>query len=118
LNQQDFRTMSVLQTPSISHINFRLTDQNDNLLDLNDINYEFSIQFMIFNRPISERQQPEQRRQIPIIQQQPNPQPMVESNNIEIVDELTADDTHPIQGKTHIEHVAEKTILDNIIDNL
>lgn len=118
LNQQDFRTISVLQTPSISHINFRLTDQNDNLLDLNDINYEFSIQFMIFNRPISERQ-PEQRRTIPIIQQQPNPSPMVESNNIEIVDEITtADDTHPIEGKTHIEDVAEKTILDNIIDNL
>ena len=121
LNQQDFRTISVLQTPSISRINFRLTDQNDNLLDLNDINYEFSIQFMIFNRPSSERraiQQPEQRRPIPIIQQQPNPSPMVESNSIEIVDEITADDTHPIEGKTHLEHVAEKTILDNIIDNL
>ena len=126
LNQQDFRTVSVLQTPNISYITFRLTDQNDNLLDLNDINYEFSIQFMIFDRPSNERrtiqQQPEQQRPqqrpIPIIQQQPNPSPMVSSNSIEIVDEITADETHPIQGKTDIEHVAEKTILDNIIDNL
>jgi hypothetical protein len=42
-NQQDYRTVSVLQKPSVSFITFRLTDQNDNLLDLNDINFEFSI---------------------------------------------------------------------------
>ena len=92
LNQQDFRTVSVLQTPNIS--NERRTIQQQ-----------------------PEQQRPQQRP-IPIIQQQPNPSPMVSSNSIEIVDEITADETHPIQGKTDIEHVAEKTILDNIIDNL
>jgi len=119
LNQQDYRTVSVLQKPSISNIVFRLTDQNDNLLDLNDINYEFSIQFMIFKIPSLEgRRRGEAPRQ-PIIQQ-PNPQPMVAGNDVEIVEEekITADDTHPVKGKTNIEKEAERTILDHIIDNL
>lgn len=125
LNQQDYRTVSVLQKPSISNITFRMTDQNDNLVDLNDINYEFSIQFMVFRRPPSQPliERPTRRaiQQLEPIQEQPIPQPMVNGNSLEIIDDVvedTANDTHPIEGKTHLEHVAEKTILDHIIDNL
>ncbi len=123
LNQQDYRTVSVLQKPSISNITFRMTDQNDNLIDLNDINYEFSIQFMIFRRPPAQPlTTPPNRRASQPIQQQPVAQPMVEGNSLEIIDDVVeednANDTHPIDGKTHIEKVAEKTILDAIIDNL
>jgi len=50
--------------------------------------------------------------------QQPPPQPMVEGNDIAIVEERTADDTHPVEGKTELEKEAEKSILDHIIDNL
>lgn len=125
LNQQDFRTISVLQKPSISNITFRLTDQNDNLLDLNDVNYEFSIQFMVFRRP-QESQNIQTTSQTviadarkPRILETPVSQPMVSGNSMEIVDEVgTADSTHPIVGKTAIENEAEKTILDAIIDNL
>jgi hypothetical protein len=127
LNQQDYRTISVLQKPSVSFITFRLTDQNDNLLDLNDINFEFSLQFMIFKIPgregarrRGEEAPPPPPRAVaePIIQQPP-PQPMVEGNDIAIVEEeRTADDTHPVEGKTAIEKEAEKSILDHIIDNL
>ena len=46
---------------------------------------------------------------------------MVQGNSLEIIDDVVeenANDTHPIDGKTEIEKVAEKTILDAIIDNL
>ena len=122
LNQQDYRTVSVLQKPSISNITFRMTDQNDNLVDLNDINYEFSIQFMVFRRPRTETlTTPPNRRASQPIQEQPIAQPMVQGNSLEIIDDVVeenANDTHPIDGKTEIEKVAEKTILDAIIDNL
>lgn len=120
LNTSDYRTISILQKPSISHITFSLTDQNNNLLDLNQINYEFSIQFMVYpkNRPSERRALFEERqpRQQMIVQPSP-PKPEVAGNEIaEIVE--SADDTHPVEGKTDIEKVAEKTILDHIIDGL
>jgi len=126
LNQQDYRTVSVLQKPSVSFITFRLTDQNDNLLDLNDINFEFSLQFMIFKIPgregarrRGEEAPPPPRAVAEPIFQQPPPQPMVEGNDVAIVEEeRTLDDTHPVAGKSHIEKEAEKTILDHIIDGL
>lgn len=118
LNQQDYRTVSVLQKPSISNIVFRITDQNDFLLDLNDINYEFSIQFMIYKIPVKEQGRRVGEPRQPIIQQ-PNPQPLVSGNDVEIVEEkITADDTHVVEGKTQIEKEAERTILDHIIDGL
>jgi hypothetical protein len=120
LNTSDYRTISILQKPSISHITFSLTDQNNNLLDLNQINYEFSIQFLVYpkNRPQERRALFEERqpRQQMIVQPSP-PKPEVAGNEIaEIVE--SADDTHPVEGKTDIEKVAEKTILDHIIDGL
>jgi len=127
LNTSDYRTVSVLQKPSISFITFTLTDQNNNLLDLNDINYEFSIQFMIYPIPVREEarrrrgeEAPPPPRALPqALIQQPPPQPFVGGNDIEIVEEeRTIDDTHPVEGKTHIEKEAEKTILDHIIDGL
>ena len=131
LNQQDFRTVSVLQKPVIDSINFRLTDQNDNLLDLNDINYEFSIQFMIFDkqgigrRRLIEEQvavsapinipRPQERQTL--LSGTPNPSPMVQGNDVFIMEE-EADDTHPVEGKTQIENIGERTILDALIDNI
>ncbi len=133
LNQQDFRTVSVLQKPVIDAINFRLTDQNDNLLDLNDINYEFSLQFMIFDRPqVGRRRLIEEQIAIPrpvarsppipiqrdtVMTGAPNPNPMVQGNDVFFLEE-EADDTHPMVGKTEIEAVAERTILDALIDNI
>ena len=119
LNQQDYRTVSILQKPNISNITFQLTDQNNNLLNFNDINYEFSIQFMIFpkNRPQGRRALFEDRqpRQQMIVEPSP-PKPEVAGN--EVAEIVEADDTHPVEGKTQIEKQAEKTILDHIIDNL
>ena len=70
------------------------------------------------NRPSERRALFEERqpRQQMIVQPSP-PKPEVAGNEIaEIVE--SADDTHPVEGKTDIEKVAEKTILDHIIDGL
>jgi len=125
LNTSDYRTVSVLQKPSVSFITFRLTDQNDRLLDLNDVNFEFSLQFLIYKIPGREEARrrgqpappPPRPPPQPIIEQPP-PQPFVGGNDVEIVEERTADDTHPVEGKTALEKEAEKSILDHIIDNL
>jgi len=123
LNQQDYRTVSILQKPNISNITFQLTDQNNNLLDFNDINYEFSIQFMIFPKTRREgrralfetRPRPQPNQPEMIVQPEP-PKPSVAGNDVAEIRE--ADDTHPVEGKTQLEKQAEKTILDHIIDNL
>ena len=129
LNTSDFRTVSILQKPVIDMINFRLTDQNDRLLNLNDINYEFSIQFMIFDKPqFGRRRLIEEQVAIPIniprpqarqtlLSGTPNPNPMVQGNDVFIMEE-EADDTHPVENKTQIEAVGERTILDALIDNI
>lgn len=133
LNQQDFRTVSILQKPVIDAINFRLTDQNDNLLNLNEINFEFSVQFMIFDKPRDgQRRAIEEQVAIPrpvartppipiqrdtVMAGVSAPNPMVQGNDIFLMEE-DADDTHPIVGKTQIEAVGERTILDALIDNI
>ena len=131
LNTSDFRTVSILQKPVIDAISFRLTDQNDNLLDLNDINYEFSIQFMIFDKPGVGRRRlieeqvavsapiniPRPQRPQTLLSGTPNPNPMVQGNDVFIMEE-EADDTHPVENKTQIEAVGERTILDALIDNI
>ena len=126
LNQQDFRTVSILQKPNISSITFQLTDQNNNLLDFNDINYEFSIQFMIFAKTRREgrralfetRPRPQEINQPnqPQMIVQPEPKPTVAGNDVAQITD--ADDTFPVEGKTQLEKQAEKTILDHIIDRL
>lgn len=47
LNATDILTVSLSNSPSISSIDFRLEDQNGNLLDLNERNFEMSIRFDI-----------------------------------------------------------------------
>ena len=44
LGKNDSITESVISTHIIDSINFRLTDQNNNLLDMNSVNYEFTLQ--------------------------------------------------------------------------
>ena len=130
LNQQDYRTVSVIQNQAVDRVSFKLTDQNDNLLDFNDINYEFSLQFMIYPKqrrlsrrtiqgiPIPNPQPIPQPQTQPQLISAPNPQPMVRSNDQVLLETEDHDDSHPIEDKTAIEYTAEKTILDHIIDKL
>jgi len=50
LSAADRLTHSVIQGGIIDHITFRITDQNDRMIDLNHVNYEFSLRFQIIKK--------------------------------------------------------------------
>ena len=113
LNQQDFRQTSISQAPIIDHITFKITDQNNNLLQLNNVNFEMSIIFQIFPKYNSNNQ-----RDIITTQNTINvpTQPTSITRPDDIVDDV--DSTHPIIGKTEIEHKADRLILDELINQI
>ena len=49
LDATDIRQISLSHAPSIDKIEFRLEDQNGKLLQLNEINYEFSLLFEVYH---------------------------------------------------------------------
>jgi len=113
LNQQDFRQVSISQAPIIDHIEFKLTDQNNNLLQLNNVNYELSVIFQIFpkyNTRIN--------KDIISVQSSINvpTQPISITRPDENIPDI--DDTHPIEGKTELEHKTDRLILDELIDQI
>ena len=114
INQSDYRQITVSQVPVIDHITFSITDQNNNLLQLNNVNYEFSLLFEIFpkyNQINNARNIISNRRTINI-PTQPNTitRPLV-------VDELDGlDNTHPVEGKSEAQHKSERIVLDNLLD--
>ena len=109
LNQDDFRTYSVSYQPVVDKISFRLTDQNNQLLNLNGINFEMSLIFNVYpkytDNDITNRQN--------IITPPPTVMPNIQQP---ITREKTIDDTHPIVGKSEIEHDTQKVILDTLLD--
>ena len=145
LNQDDFRTTNITQTPVIDLIDFRITDQNDNLLQLNNVNFEISLivnTYKIFSVDVAENQnyigvnrrtgnaplrtqRPQQRLRDPpqqVIKTPANPMPnmdrqtQIRYNNPN--EPVVIDDTHPVENKSELEMKAEYTILDNILENM
>ena len=133
LNQNDSRQTTVLNS-SIDNLDLRLTDQNDNLLDLNGINYEITFGFFVY--PLQKRVKVTQvqgtRRtltpptSVPVPQlRQPNralaPQqaatgmrpftPNVVVRDINNVDE-------DIQHETDVEHTGKRLIIDEVIKRM
>ena len=102
-NDQDHITPSILDKRTIDHINFRITDQNDNLLNLNGVNYEFTLSFEVKAIPI------ESQENIKV-----NPL----QSSTDVGPEGSIDDTHPIEGQSAIEHSGEQLVIDALIDRL
>jgi hypothetical protein len=115
LDSRDFRQITVTQVPVIDHITFLITDQNNKLLQLNNVNYEFSILFEIYPKY---NQINNQRRNI--IAPVRNISIPTQANTITrpqsqlVVDEL--DNTHPIQDKSEIKHKTDRILLDNLLE--
>lgn len=126
LNEDDFRTYSVTNQPVIDLIEFRLTDQNNNLLQLNNLSFEMSLIFNTYPKyndtpPYQysgmNQQQLENRQRRNIIQQNPLSMPPNISTPLTRAEPpKTIDDTHPIEGLTEIEDDSKKIILDELLN--
>tara|TARA_Y100000401_G_C8325555_1_gene228007 strand:+ start:3830 stop:4831 length:1002 start_codon:yes stop_codon:yes gene_type:complete len=125
MNQQDFRQISISQSNVIDLITFELTDQNNNLLQLQNVNFEFSILFEIYPR-----YRIEQRKIISNNQNQVNNIPNQRfilnrpvaltqlGATVNEIDENELDNTHPFEKKSEIKHKADRLILDQLIEQL
>jgi len=118
MNQQDYRQVSISQSNVIDLITFEITDQNNNLLQLENVNYEFSIIFEIYPRYL--------RTQSRIFTSNNQNQLNNVSNQIQALNRPTfiteeveqINDTHPFENKSEIKHKADRLILDQLIDQV
>ena len=133
MNQQDYRQVSISQSNVIDEIRFEITDQNNNLLQLNNVNYEFSIIFEIYPKYIRQNLNENNRRRgltdngiRPIQSTNQNQLNNVSTQNkiinrpIEVIDddELLINSSHPIENKSQIKHKTDRIILDQLIDQI
>ena len=112
LNQSDFRQVSVSQVNIIDSITFRITDQNDRLLQLNNVNFELSFLFEIYLKYNQNEKRSiitNNKQSISDIPTQSNLVARPNPNQSDI------DDTHPIQGTSAIEHASNRLVLDNLL---
>jgi hypothetical protein len=122
LNATDISQISMSHAPSIDHMVFRLEDQNGNLIDLNNINYEFSLRFDVHQltpNTHGKRSVPDHTHEPPpppsttITNPQPPPPP---STRRSTESETTPNQPPPPPPKTKdISHLAQETILDLLI---
>ncbi len=114
MNQSDFRQVTISQVPVIDHITFSITDQNNRLLQLNNVNYEFSILFEVYpkyNQINNQARNIISNTRSINIPTQPN-----SITRTERVDDDDLNQTHPIQNKSETKHKTDRIILDNLLD--
>ena len=120
-NQNDQQQISVLNPQVISQIEINITDQNDNTIDLNNVNYEMSLLFEIFNKPPNN-----ERRNliVPNKNKNNNNQRKEELNKIVIENQDIEnqidnhDNTHPIENTSEIEYKSNRIVLDALLDEI
>lgn len=113
LNLSDFRQISVSQSPVIDTMEFRFTDQNDNLLQLNGCNFEFSMLFEVYPRFNVNR-----NRRTLIENYEPRATISTQPMNVIRPTQLTVDDTHPFENTSEIEHKGNRLVLDQLINQI
>mgnify|MGYP003643836057 FL=1 len=109
LNATDVSQVSLSSAPSIEQITFQLQDQNNNLIDFNDINYEFSLLFTIheMSKPTVAKLEIDTRRDGTVLESRASISKPIETtvvNPKEIISE--GPETR------NIDHVVSETILD------
>ena len=121
LNDNDKQQISVLNPQVISQIEINITDQNDNTIDLNNVNYEMSLLFEIFNKPDLN-----QRRNliIPTINKNNNNRRTEELNKILIENQNIENqidnhnNTHAIENTSEVEYKSDRIVLDALLDQI
>ena len=130
LNQDDYRTTNITQQPQIDEIELKITDQNNNLIQFNNVNFELSLIFQVFEKitdtrhgqGANDRKNIRRRAQMklgkPIVEQGISPYtPPAGQQQGEIVETApTYDDTHPVVNMSEIEDKAQHTILNQLLD--
>jgi hypothetical protein len=132
LNQDDYRTTNITQSPQIDEIELKITDQNNKLIQFNNVNYELSLVFQVYEKVMdtahgqgsNDRRSIRQRFQRnlgrPVVETRISPYPPAplepEGEIVEIPPPLSLDDTHPIINKSEIEDKVEHTILNQLLD--
>lgn len=125
LNQNDSRQHTVINS-NVDMLDLRITDQNDNLVNFNNINYEITVGFFIYPlnrvsipREIQGRsrrvlQPPPTTALVPPVQQNPL-RPFTPQNIIrEDINTVNDIDNH----ETDIEHKGKRLIIDEVIDRI
>tara|TARA_R110002096_G_scaffold156019_1_gene320534 strand:- start:470 stop:1480 length:1011 start_codon:yes stop_codon:yes gene_type:complete len=120
-NANDQQQISVLNPQVISQIEINITDQNDNTIDLNNVNYEMSLLFEIFNKPDLN-----QRRNliIPTINKNNNNRRTEELNKILIENQNIENqidnhnNTHAIENTSEVEYKSDRIVLDALLDQI
>jgi hypothetical protein len=115
LNQNDSRTPTILHS-NIDFLDLRITDQNNNLLNFNNINYELTIGFLVY--PINTEQS--RNRNIPIRRalsgnMENRNRPFTPSNIIR-----TDEDIELVDDKieTDKEHQEKRRIIDTVLERM
>lgn len=112
LNQNDSRQHTVLHN-NIDALDLRITDQNDNLINFNGINYELSIGFMVYplNNSIIQQRQITPRGITTAVDTRNRPYTpntiVRQSNSTPIVNE-----------DTEIEHKGKRLIIDEVLSRM
>ena len=115
LNMSDYRQVTISQASVIDQLVFTLTDQNNRMLQLNNCNFEFSILFEVF---LKYNPQVDNRRMLSgnVSEKNPNRQNNFIERVEEVEEDINDDSSHPIKGKSDLEHKTDRLILDNLID--
>jgi len=112
LNMSDFRQISISQSPIVDTMEFRFTDQNDNLLQLNGCNFEFSMLFEVFPRYVKAS-----GRRTMLIQNRPSREIPTQPLTV-IREEPGIDDSHPFENISEVEHKGNRLVLDHLIEQM
>ena len=118
LNQNDSRQHTVLHS-NVEFLELKLTDQNNNLLNFNNINYEITMAFYIYSlNKIVRTQTLNIRPRNQVITTNNNQNNMRPFDNNFQLDPIQEEDTEIINTVNPIEHKANRLIIDDIIQEM
>jgi hypothetical protein len=119
LNAQDFRQITISQSPQIDEIEFRLSDQNDRTIQLNDVNYEFTLLFQIFPQYQRLERQSTRRRggEDPRVINVPQPIQRIPQQP-QFLERIEEDAEEPEDTINETSHKTKRLVLDQLLDTL
>ena len=116
LNQNDSRQDTILHN-NVEALDLRITDQNDNLINFNNINYELTIGFLVY--PINNKVN--NRRNIGVRETRgmsrsadARNRPFTRNNIVR----TTEDIGEVVEEETDLEHKNKRRIIDNILERM